>query len=113
MIISYILGVLAPATLIACCVFEAMAFKLSKNPRCDAELLAKRRNVADALLVAAWLVLAAAYLAGRYFIAAADEALFSKYFTYVLGAMLLADIYVLYLRRSRPKKGGKKRFWEM
>ena len=43
MIFSAVIGVLAPLSLIAACVFEAMAFKMAKNPRCDQKLLAKRR----------------------------------------------------------------------
>ena len=115
MIFSAGLGVLAPLSLIAACVFEAMAFKMAKNPRCDQKLLAKRRSVADVLLVAAWLLLAAAYLGGKYMVTAAEGAAFTKLMTWILGALLLADIYYLYLRRSRPKRDGskKKNFWEL
>ena len=113
-IISLALGVLSPAAMLGGCVFEAIAFKMAKNPRCDKAVLEKRRQVSDVLLVSAWLLLAAAYLCFRGLCAGADDTIFKTAMTWGLCVLLLADIYYLYLRRSRPgKPGRKKRFWEM
>lgn len=108
------LGVLSPAAMIAGCVFEVMAYKLAKNPRGDKQLLEKRRQASDVLLVAAWALLAAAYLCFNGLCAGMDDTLFKTVMTYCLGVLLLADIYYLYLRKARPRKPGKKKqFWEM
>lgn len=113
-ILSLALGALSPAAMIAGCVFEAMAYRLAKNPRGDKALLEKRRQVSDVLLVAAWLLLAAAYLCFNGLCGGADDALFRTVMTWCLGVLLLADIYYLYLRKARPRKPGKKKnFWEM
>lgn len=112
-IISLALGVLSPAAMLGGCVFEALAYKMAKNPRCDKALLEKRRQISDVFLVAAWLLLAAAYLSFRGLCAGADDTLFKAVMTWILFVLLAADIYYLYLRRSRPRKPGqKKRFWE-
>lgn len=113
-ILSLVLGVLSPAAMIAGCVFEAMAYRLAKNPRGDKALLEKRRQVSDVLLVAAWLLLAAAYVCFNQLCAGADDTLFKTCMTWCLGVLLLSDIYYLYLRKARPRKPGKKKqFWEM
>lgn len=113
-ILALALGVLSPAAMIAGCVFEAIAYRLAKNPRGDKAVLEKRRQVSDGLLVAAWLLLAAAYICFNRLCAGMDGAAFQAVMTWCLGVLLLADIYYLYLRRARPRKPGrKKRFWEM
>lgn len=113
-ILGMVFGVLAPLTLIAACVFEGKSFRLLKDPRHNKEQLAGIQKKSDILLVAAWLLLAAAYLAHNLLSGGAESPLFAQYMTYVLGALLLADIYYLYLRRARPRKPGQKRhFWEI
>lgn len=112
-ILSLALGVFSPAAMITGCVFEAIAWRLAKNPRGDKAILEKRRQTSDAFLVAAWLLLAAAYICFNRLCAGADETLFKTVMTWSLGVLLLADVYYLYLRRARPRKPGKKRFWEL
>lgn len=113
-ILGIVLGVLAPLTLVAACVFEGQSFRLLKDPRHNKEKLAGIQKKADILLVAAWLLLAAAYLAHNLLSGGAEDPLFAKHMTWVLGALLLADIYYLYLRKARPRKPGqKKHFWEI
>ena len=115
-ITSFAVGILGPVALAAACVFEYMARRLAKDPRCDKDRLAELRHFADIGLVAAWLLLAAAYLLFQYLApdAAAWEAAFQKWMTWMLGALLLLDILYLYLRRSRPRGSGpNKKFWEI
>jgi len=113
-ILGMVFGVLAPVTLVAACVFEGRSFRLLKDPRHNKQKLAGIQKTADILLVAAWLLLAAAYLAHNLLSCGAENVLFAKHMTWVLGALLLADIYYLYLRRARPRKPGqKKHFWEI
>lgn len=115
-ILGYCFGILGPASMAAACVYEYMARKLAKNPRCDKNRLEKLRTRADIGLVAAWLLLAAAYLSFQYLAvdAAALAASFESWMTWMLFALLAFDIVYLFLRRARPKKpGAKKRFWEI
>ena len=115
-ILSYAAGILGPLSMAAACVLEALARRLAKNPRGDKTRLEKLRSGADIGLVAAWLLLAAAYLLFQN--AAPDAqalaASFERWMTWMLGALLVLDIAYLFLRRSRPRKpGAKKRFWEI
>ena len=113
---GYAFGVLGPAAMLAACVFELLARRMSKNPRCDKKRLERLQQYADVGLVAAWLLLAAAYLSFRY-LAPDAEALaagFEGWMSAMLGALLILDIVYLFLRRSRPRPEGKKKnFWEM
>mgnify|MGYP007070022458 CR=1 FL=1 len=114
--LSFILGLLGPAAMLTACVFELLAKRLRKNPRCDKKLVERRQTIADAGLVAAWLLLAAAYLCFQRMApdAAALEGRFQTWMTGVLLALLVLDIVYLVLRRSRPRQEGqKKHFWEM
>lgn len=113
---GYAFGALGPAAMLAACVFEFLARRVSKNPRGDRKRLAELQQYADVGLVAAWLLLAAAYLCFRYLApdAEAQAASFESWMTGMLLALLALDIVYLYLRRSRPRpKGKKKNFWEM
>ena len=115
-ILGYAAGVLSPLAMLAACVFELLARKLSRDPRCDKALLEKRRQLADAGLVAAWLLLAAAYLCFQYLAAetAASPDWFMGWMSWCLVLLLALDIWYLYLRRSRPRQPGKKKnFWEL
>lgn len=115
-LLGYIFGILGPAAMLTACVFEYLARKMSKNPRCDKKLLAKRQKYADAGLVAAWLLLAAAYLSFQNLApdAAALAAGFEAWMTWMLVALLVLDIVYLILRRGRPRPAGKKKnFWEI
>lgn len=115
-VLSYAAGLLGPISMGAACVFEYMARRLAKNPRHDKSRAAKLRQHADIGLVAAWLLLAAAYLLFQYLTpdAAALEASFQVWMTWMLGALLVLDILYLYLRRARPRDAGtKKHFWEI
>lgn len=115
-ILGFGAGILGPVSMAAACVFEFLARRLAKNPRCDKNRLAKLQHYADIGLVAAWLLLAAAYLSFQ-FLAPDAEALaasFERWMTWMLTALLVFDIAYLLLRRARPKKpGAKKRFWEI
>ena len=107
---SYILGILSPAAIFIACVFEFMARRMAKDARHDKALLEKRQKTADMSLVAAWLLLGAAYLVG----ASAGDAVFESMMTWVLLVLLALDVVYLYLRRSRPRPAGKKkRVWEI
>ena len=115
-ILSFAAGLLGPLAMAAACVFEALARRLAKKTGCDETRLERLRSYADAGLVAAWLLLAAAYLLFRYLApdAAALEPSFQRWMTWMLGALLVLDLLYLYLRRARPRKpGGNKRFWEV
>ncbi len=112
-ILAMIFGVLSPVSMVVACVFEGKAFRLRKNPRHDKTLCQKLQRKGDNFLAVAFLLLAAAYIVHGVLTGQSGEPLFAASMTYVLGALLLADIYYLYLRRSRPRKAGqKKRFWE-
>lgn len=114
--LSFAAGILGPIAMAAACVFEFMARKLAKNPRCDKNRLAKLQQYADIGLVAAWLLLAVAYLLFQNITPDASvlQASFESWMTWMLGALLLLDIVYLYLRRARPRKAGEKRkFWEI
>lgn len=115
-ILSFALGALGPVALAAACVFEFMARRMQKNPRCDKNILTRRQKGADVGLVAAWVLFAAAYVVFQSVTpdAAVWESLFQKWMTWVIGGLLLLDILYLFLRRSRPRKPGqKKQFWEI
>jgi len=115
-ILGYGAGILGPIALAAACVFEFMAGKLAKNPRCDKTRLEKLRHYADIGLVAAWLLLAAAFLSFQYLAtdAAALAASFESWMTWMLLLLLVFDVAYLFLRRKRPRQpGAKKRFWEI
>lgn len=115
-ILAFAFGILGPVAIGTACVFEFLARRLAKNPRCDKTKLAKLQRNADIGLVAAWLLLAAAYLCFQFLTpdAAVWEAAFQSWMTWMLGALLVLDIAYLYLRRARPRKAGqKKRFWEI
>lgn len=115
-ILSYLFGILGPAAIAAACVFEFLARRLSKNPRGDKARLERLRHYADIGLVAAWLLLAAAYLSFQN-LAPDAEALadgFQRWMTWMLGLLVVFDILYLYLRRSRPRRpGARKHFWEI
>lgn len=114
-ILSLGVGALGPVALAAACVFEYMARKLRKNPRCDKNLLEKRQKASDVGLVAGMGLWCAAYIfqgmsPGR----AAWEALFQQWMTWVLIVLAVLCVVYMYLRRSRPRKPGqKKHFWEI
>ena len=115
-ICSYIAGVLGPVAMGAACVFEFIARRLSKSPRSDKTRIEKLQSYADIGLVAAWLLLAAAYLLFQNTApdAAALEPAFQRWMSWSLGVLLVLDIVYLYLRRARPRKpGSKKNFWEI
>lgn len=105
---NYILGILSPAAIFIACVYEFMARRMVKDPRHDKKLLEKRQKTADIALVAAWLLLAVACLIG-------GDARFDSMMTWwVFPALLVLDVVYLYLRRSRPRPAGKKKyFWEI
>ena len=114
--LGFIFGVLGPAALLAACVFEFLARRMSRDPRCDKDLLSKRQQYADIGLVAAWILLAAAYLCFQYMAPDASGLAdrFQSWMTGCIVALVLLDIVYLYLRRSRPReRGKKKRFWEI
>lgn len=115
-ILSFALGVLGPVALAVACVFEFLARRTRKDPRCDKSILARQQKTADVGLVAAWLLFAAAYVAFQTMApdAAVWERLFQKWMTWVIGGLLVLDVLYLVLRRSRPRKPGqKKQFWEI
>lgn len=108
---NYVFGLLGPAAMLAACVFEFLARRMAKNPRHNKELLEKRQKYADIALVAAWLLLAAAYLLTD---ASAGNTQFETWMTGMLIALLALDVVYLYLRRARPRQPGqKKHFWEI
>ena len=115
-IVSFACGALGPISLACACVAELLARRIGKNPRCDKKRLAGLRHAADVALVAAWLLLAASYLAFQWI--SPDARILSDSFqlwmTWMLGAMLVLDILYLWLRKGRPRaNGNKKHFWEM
>jgi len=115
-LLSFIAGILGPAAMGAACVFELLSRRLSRDPRSDKDRIEKLKQVSDVGLVAAWLLLAAAYLLFQYAApdAAAVEPAFQRWMTWMLCALLVLDIVYLYLRRARPRKpGSKKKFWEI
>ena len=115
-VLAFACGILGPCAIGAACVLEFLARRLGKNPRCDKKRLSKLQNGADIGLVAAWLLLAAAYIFFRYAAPDAEalEATFGTWMTWMLVALLVLDIVYLYLRRARPRKAGaKKHFWEI
>ncbi len=114
--LGYVFGALGPAAMLTACVFEFLARRMSKDPRCDKAVLAKRRHYADIGLVAAWLLLAAAYVCFQYL--APDAAVlavgFQTWMTGCLAALLVLDVVYLFLRRARPREEGKKKkYWEI
>ena len=115
-ILGFVAGILGPISMAVACVFEFKAGRMQKNPRCDKTRLEKLRHYADIGLVAAWLLLAAAYLSFQYLAtdAAALAGTFETWMTWMLIALLVFDIAYLFLRRKRPRDpGAKKRFWEI
>lgn len=115
-LLSFAFGLLGPIALETACIFEYIAQRKSRDRRPDEARIAKLRQYADIGLVAAWLLLAAAYLGFQHIApdAAALEAGFQKWMTWMLGLLLLFDVEYLYLRRSRPREPGKKKkFWEI
>ena len=112
-ILAPIFGILAPVSRVIACVFEAKGRRLRKNPRHDKDRDAFLRRRADSFLAAAFLLLAAAYIVHGVLTGQRGDALFSAAMTYILGALALAEVVYLFLRRGRPRKPGqKKRFWE-
>ncbi len=115
-VLSYVSGILGPIALAAACVFELLARRHAAKAGQDAEQVEKLRRCADVGLVAAWLLLAAAYMLFKNLAPDADALAvsFQSWMTWMLGTLLVLDILYLYLRRARPKKPGeKKRFWEI
>ena len=114
-ILSLGVSALGPAALAVACVFECMARRLRKNPRCDKELLEKRQKVSDAGLVAGMGLWAAAYVIQSMSPdRAVWEPLFQQWMTWVVVALAVLDIVYVVLRRGRPRKPGKKKqFWEI
>lgn len=115
-VLSFVFGILGPISLLVACVMEFLARRLAKDPRCDKTLLEKRRRYADIALVAAWILLAAAYLVFQSIAPDAEawRELFQKWMTGMLIALVAIDIVYLYLRRGRPRaEGQRKRFWEI
>lgn len=114
-ILSLGVSALGPAALAVACVFEGMARKLRKNPRCDKRLLEKRQHGSDVGLVAAWGLWALAYIVQSMSPdRAAWEALFQQWMTWVVVVLVVLDIPYLFLRRGRPRKPGQKKpFWEI
>lgn len=115
-ILGFVAGILGPASMAVACVFEFLAVRTAKNPRCDKNKLEILRKYADIGLVAAWLLLAAAYLAFQHLApdAPAVAGTFETWMTWMLFALLAFDIVYIFLRRKRPRKpGAKKSFWEI
>ncbi len=115
-LLSFALGILGPASLLTACIFEFLARRMARDARHDKEKLAKRQRYADVGLVAAWLLLAAAYLCFSFLTpdAAAWQEAFQAWMTGMLAALAVLDIVYLYLRRARPRPAGKKKnFWEI
>lgn len=115
-ILGFAFGVLGPAAILVACVFEFLARRMAKNPRCDKKILARRQQIADVGLVAAWICLALAYVCFNHLApdAAALESAFQTWMSVMLILLLVLDIVYLYLRRSRPRPAGaKKHFWEI
>ena len=109
LVISLVCGVLAPVSLVFACVFEFLAARLAKNPRCDRQRLTRRYTLSDVGNVAAWLFLLVAYLINRN----AASTTFTNAMSYLLLGTLVADLVFLWLRRKRPRPEGKKKnIWE-
>lgn len=107
---NYIFGILGPVAMLCACVFEFLARRMAKKPQRNESRLEKLRHFADIGLVAAWLLLGAAYLLTD---ASSGDTAFETWMTWMLLALLALDIVYLYLRRSRPRPAGKKKyFWE-
>lgn len=106
---------LGPVALAAACVFEFMARRLRKNPRCDQALLAKRQKASDVGLVAGLGLWCLSYIVQSMSPdRAAWEALFQQWMTWVVIALVVLDVIYVILRRNRPRKPGqKKSFWEI
>lgn len=112
-ILAMVFGVLSPISMVIACVYESRCAKLIKDPRHDKDLWARIARKADSFMAIAFLLLAAAYIVHGVLTGESGEALFAASMTYILGALLVADIVYLFLRRRRPRKPGqKKRFWE-
>ncbi len=113
-ILAMIFGVLSPISMVIACMFESRCVKLAKDPRHDKALWAQLCRKADNFMAIAFLLLAGAYIVHGVLTGQSGEPLFAASMTYVLGALLVADIVYLFLRRKRPRKPGqKKRFWEL
>lgn len=108
-------AVLGPAALAVACVFECMARKLRKNPRCDKNLLEKRQKVSDVGLVAGMGLWCLSYVIQSMSPdKAVWEPLFQQWMTWVVLVLVVLDIVYLLLRRGRPRKPGQKKpFWEI
>lgn len=106
---------LGPVALAVACVFEFMARRLRKNPRCDKKLLEKRQHAADVGLVAGMGLWAASYVIQSMSPSrAAWEALFQQWMTWVVLVLVVLDVIYVVLRRGRPRKPGQKKpFWEI
>jgi hypothetical protein len=101
--LGMVCGVLSPIAILIACIFEFLAKRLRKDPRCDKQKLARAYQVADIGLVAAWVLLALAYGLGGDSVSGI-----------IVVLLLVLDIPYLFLRRSRPKTPGqKKHFWEV
>jgi hypothetical protein len=105
MILSFgiVCAVLSPIAILVACIFEFLAKRLRKDPRCNKEKLARYYLVGDIGLVAAWVLLGVAYALGG-----------NSVGDIIIILLLVLDIPYLFLRRSRPKAPGqKKKFWEV
>ena len=115
-ILGFGCGVLSPVVLLAACVFEFLARRMS-NPRHPVkEKIERRQTIADIGLVAAWVLLPAAYLCFTKLASDADvyQAAFADFMTVIIIVLVVVDVVYLYLRRSRPRApGSKKHFWEV
>ena len=115
-VISFGFGILSPLALVVACIFEFIARRMAKGKKPDTALLQKRQTVADACLIAAWILLALAYVCFRFLPTDKDvwQAAFQNWMTWCIYALVALDIVYLYIRRARPRKEGeKKRFWEV
>jgi ABC-type xylose transport system permease subunit len=100
--VGIVCAVLSPIAILVACIFEFLAKRLRRDPRCDKEKLARQYRVSDIGLVAAWVLLALAY------------GLSGDSVGVVILILLVLDIIYLFLRRSRPRAPGqKKKFWEV
>jgi hypothetical protein len=96
-------AILSPVSILIACIFEFLAKRLRKDPRCNKEKLARYCQVADIGLVAAWVLLGVAY-------AMCGDSIGGI----IILLLLVLDIPYLFLRRSRLKNSGqKKKFWEV
>ncbi len=106
---------LGPVALAVACVFEFMARRLRKDPRCDKERLARKEHGSDVGMVAGFGLWVLGYVIQALCPdRAVWEGLFQSWMTWVIGILVVVDIPFMLLRRDRPRKPGrKKQFWEM